>query len=279
MRERDHSRTAIGAAILRAAHQVLDDPKIMEDPIAIGLVPGSTHEEIMAAMPLAGSRIRGLFPMRSRYAEDCLRERYDRGSRQYVLLGAGMDTFAYRQPTWASGLRIVEIDHPATQEWKRDRLRLRSISEPTNLVFAPCDFEKTDLASGLRATPFDFTSPALFAWLGVTQYITRDAIEAVLRLIASMPRNSAVVFEFVLPDSMLFGEHLMESQKFAQLAAEAGEPWITRLSPEEWQRWLGALGFSSVFHLTPELASKRYFAGRNDGLSAPVLAQMLFAIV
>jgi methyltransferase (TIGR00027 family) len=279
MREGDHSQTAIGAAILRAAHQVLDEPRIIDDPIATGFVPGSSRDEILAAPNLPGLRIRGLFAMRSRYAEDCLREAFDRGVRQYVVLGAGMDTLAYRQPAWSSELKVFEVDHPATQAWKRERLGLRSIPIPSNLVFAPCDFETTDLVGCLQSASFDFGIPAFFSWLGVTQYITRDAIETTLRLIASMPRESGVVFEFVVPDSMLDGQDLAESQALQRLTTDAGEPWITKLAPEEWRRWLLALGFSSVFHLTPEIANERYFGNRKDGLSAPRLGQMLLATV
>ena len=151
MEEGKPSQTAIAPAVLRAAHQILDQkPRILDDPIAVGLVEGSDREQILEQATALNSRQmkswRSLFVMRSRYAEDCLKEAAEKGVRQFVILGAGLDTFAYRQPEWATTFKIFEVDHPNTQGWKRERLKTASVAIPSNVVFVPCDFEKTDLS-------------------------------------------------------------------------------------------------------------------------------------
>lgn len=284
MEEDKPSQTAIGPAILRAAHQILDqEPRILDDPIAVGLVDGSDREQILEQATALNRRqmklARSLFVMRSRYAEDCLKEAAETGVRQFVILGAGLDTFAYRQPEWATTFKIFEVDHPSTQGWKRERLKAGSVRIPLNLVFAPCDFEKTELSEALSAASFASNQPAFVSWLGVTQYLTRVAIEATLRFVASLPRGSAIVFQFALPESMLDGRDLEQSQLFTKRAAEVGEPWITRLPPEEWKGWLSRLGYSRIFHLNREIAQARYFSGRGDGLGAVQMHHMMLAEV
>jgi len=170
MPQRKASSTMIGVAVLRAMHQVLDaDPKILDDPLAVGLVEGSTREEILAAPP--DSRpptwFRSIFVLRSRYTGDCLAAAVANGISQYVLLGAGMDTFACRQPGWAAKIRIFEIDHPESQKVKREHLDKRGIAVPPNVEFVPIDFERMSLAEGLAASSIDHRVPAFFSWLGV----------------------------------------------------------------------------------------------------------------
>jgi methyltransferase (TIGR00027 family) len=284
MKARDSSSTMIITAIQRAAHQVLDDePRILDDPIAIGLAEGCSREEILAAAqdyrtPMI-ALLRSAFVLRSRFAEDCLLSAVTGGIRQYVILGAGLDTFAYRQPDWARNLAIFEVDHPSSQEFKRERLSARGIEIPASLRFCPCDFEHQFLEEALGATSFDCRTPAFFSWLGVTQYLTRDAIETTLRFVASLPHSSEITFQFVVPQDHLSGIDAEVSLFAADRAAMRGEPWITRLDPEECKVWLVNLGFSKVFHLKPEEAQRRYFDGRRDGMRVYRVSEMMDAVV
>ena len=131
------------------------------------------------------------FALRARYAEDCLAQGVERGVAQYVVLGAGLDTFACRQPPWSRRLQIFELDHPATQQWKRERLRHAGIELPSNVTFVPTDFERASVADALGRTGFAFAATTLCSWMGVTQYLTRDALDATFRFTLSLPRHVA----------------------------------------------------------------------------------------
>jgi methyltransferase (TIGR00027 family) len=167
---------------MRVLHQMFDDePKILEHPIAVRLVDKQStffklNQELLEHLPVATRlRFKSAFVIRSRYAEDCLAESLSNGVRQYVVLGAGLDTFAYRQPSWADSLRIFEVDHPATQRWKRRRLAEAGISVPRNVTLVPVDFEKISLAAGLTQAGLDFATPTFFSLLGVSQYLGEEA--------------------------------------------------------------------------------------------------------
>ena len=311
MKEGTPSITAIGVAINRAVHQVLDDdPKILPDPIALPIVEGLLHDTFVMYWPQryaaastavpASSReailevaeefrtpmwnfLRSDSVVRSRFTEDCLAEAVAAGVRQYVILGAGLDTFAYRQPSWPEQLRIFEVDHPATQQWKRAHLAQRGIERPGNLEFCPIDFEKRALAEGLAASAFDPQVPTFFSWLGVTMYLTRSAIEATLRFVLSLPRQSEIVFNFSPTRECVSPA---EAALWAEVAAflgpllrAHGEPPITQFAAEELQDWLARLGFAQLCFLSAELATARYFAGRRDGLRALQTLQLLRATV
>src|SRR5262249_698542 len=211
MDERQASRTAEGAAMLRAAHQVIDgDPKILEDPLAIQLLGEASLEAIRAVDPLQTPTVRlarSAILMGGRFVEDQLRCAVLGGIGQYVLLGAGFDSFGYRQPRWASGLRVIELDQPASQQLKRERLAAAGVTVPPNVTFIPIDFEVTTLADGLAAGGFDARRATFFAWRGVTQYLTGSAIEKTLRYVLSLPPSSGIALTFMLPEALL-GEEL-----------------------------------------------------------------------
>lgn len=276
------SKTAALTAMLRAAHQLVDDePRIVDDPIAIGLVDDATREHI-AARPAAllspGLMIpRAAVLLRSRYAEDLLTQAVAQGVVQFVILGAGLDTFAFRQPAFARRLQIYEVDHPATQAWKRERLAAAGVAVPDNLHWAPIDFEQKTLVAGLRDAGFDASRPAFFSWLGVTQYLTLPAIDATLKVVAGLPSPSTIVLSFMLPDVDLPSEEAAAARAVAEDAARTGEPWVTRISPQDLAVRLSQLGFREVVHLTPREANARYFAGRRDGLHSPHVAQLISA--
>jgi methyltransferase (TIGR00027 family) len=282
MRSQKASDTAALTAMLRAAHQLIDDaPRIVDDPIAVRLVEDATPERIAArraALLSPGLMVpRAAVVLRSRYTEDLLAEAVQRRVGQFVILGAGLDTFAYRQPAFARELEIYEVDHPATQAWKRERLAAAEIAVPDNLRWAPIDFEEQTLAAGLEAAGFDASQPAFFSWLGVTQYLTLAAIDATLEVVAALPSPSTIVVSFMLPDADLPSEEAAAARVIAEDAATKGEPWLTRISPMQLAARLAKLGFREVVHLTPEEANARYFAGRQDGLRAPYVAQLISA--
>jgi methyltransferase (TIGR00027 family) len=286
LEKKGRSVTAEAVAIQQTLHQTLDAaPKVLDDPISPLLIDlaSETYKTVIAYLESAGrvvkSPFRAVFIMRSRYTEDCLAESLVRGVRQYVILGAGLDTFAYRQPAWASSLRIYEVDHPASQEWKRECLETAKVRVPGNLIFAPIDFEITSLREGLSAGGFDFRAPSFFSLLGVTQYLTAEAIESILELVRSLPRSSEIVFEFIVPDDLMPANEASVFATAASMSAERGEPWLTRLRPAELKSRLIALGFSQVTHLSPHDANERYFRGRHDDLAAWSAAQMMRAIV
>jgi methyltransferase (TIGR00027 family) len=286
MDEERPSATAEGAAVMRVLHQKLDgEPKILDDPISARLIDPhsgaySSRVELLERLPAPTSlRLRATFVMRSRYAEDCLAEAHRDGLRQYVLLGAGLDTFAYRQPSWAPPLRIFEVDHPATQRWMRAKLAAARVQIPDNVTFAPIDFEKVSLKEGLATSDLDFGIPTFFSCLGVSMYLTKAALEETLEFVLSAPARSEIVFSFVASDAVLPADDVALAKAFTARFAAMGEPWLSRFLPEELTAKLTAMGFSKVFHLTPEKANHRYFKNRRDGLSASFLEQMMRATV
>jgi methyltransferase (TIGR00027 family) len=282
MQEHKASDTAALTAMLRAAHQLIDDePRIVGDPIAVRLVDDATRDRITSqpAALLSGALMipRAAVLLRSRYTEDLLAQAVPQGVGQFVILGAGLDTFAFRQPAFARQLQIYEVDHPATQAWKRERLAAAGIAAPDNLCWAPIDFEQQGLAAGLQQAGFNASRPAFFSWLGVTQYLTLPAIDATLRVVAALPTPTTIVLSFMLPDNDLPPEEAAAAHAVADDAAKRGEPWLTRIAPQHLAVRLNQLGFREVMYLSPAEASARYFAGRRDGLRAPHVAQLMSA--
>lgn len=225
--ERPASRSALEMAVLRALHQLCDSsPKILIDPVIPKLLDAGFLQKAAASPAwLSAPRmmaLRSQVVLRSRYAEDCLREAADRGVRQYVMLGAGLDTFAYRQPDWAALLRIFEVDHPASQRVKLARLRSSGIATPPNLVMIGADFEASPLRDALSAGSLDFAAPAFFSCLGVLVYLPAEAAQSIFRLVASLPKLSEIVFTFSQGGGV---------EAIAEAAAAAGEPWRTYYDP------------------------------------------------
>lgn len=254
MTDRNASTTALAVATLRAAHQLLDGtPKILDDPVVLDLlgpvvVAGIQRNPDRFAQP-GVRRLLNHVVARSRCAEDRLADAVARGVRQYVLLGAGYDTFAYRQPPWASSLSIFEVDHPASQSAKRATLETAGITPPANVEYVPIDFESTSLRDGLARSTLDLSAPVFVSWLGVMVYLTQPAIDAVFSLVASLPAPSEIVFTFTAPKGP------DESDTLAERAAAAGEPWLTRVEPEDLERQLRGHGFGAVTFLTSRVVS------------------------
>jgi methyltransferase (TIGR00027 family) len=280
------SLTPEGAAVMRALHQQLDgDPKILDDPVAARLVDHSSdfyqsRLELLARLPVpTRQRLKSTFVMRSRFAEDCLAESLGSGVRQYVLLGAGLDTFAFRQPSWADTLRVFEVDHPATQRWKRGLLKQAGLSLPANLSFVPTDFKEVSLATALSQARMDNSGPTFLSMLGVSQYLTDTTLDETLKFVLSLPRHSELVFSFVASDAVLTADDVALAKAFSDQFLAIGEPWLSRFVPDQLVAKLTMMGFSKVFHLAPEKANQLYFQNRSDGLNASLLEQMIRATV
>ncbi|MBV9770078.1 MAG: class I SAM-dependent methyltransferase [Bryobacterales bacterium] len=283
MQKGEASRTALRVAARRAAHQVLDHPRVFEDPLAMAIAGLQNPGEFRAASQVqsrVSRALRAFIAVRSRYAEDQLATAFERGVRQYVVLGAGLDTFAYRNTFGSAGLRVFEVDHPATQEWKRVRLREASIAVPKNMIFAAVDFERQSLEDGLLQAGFQKQEPAFFSWLGVTPYLSRAAFDATIGFVATMPSASAIVFDFAVERSLLSPPQQVALDALAERVARAGEPFQLFFNPAELGISLGRLGFGRLEDLNCEDINARYFAGRSDGLvvsggghllSAPIL--------
>ena len=267
MQEGKFSRTAQRVAIRRAAHQLLDRPRVLDDPLALRII-GSEAEEALRSNPKehhAFSRaFRAFMAARSRYAEDELARAVANGATQYVVLGAGLDTFAYRNPH--PGLRVFEVDHPATQAWKREQLQAAGIMIPPSLTFVPIDFEQQTLSAGLGQSGFDASAAAFFSWLGVTPYLTREACMITLRFIAKQPPGSGLVFDFAVDPVLLNAGQRQARDALSKRVARYGEPFQLFFAPAQLQDELKAMGFHCTEFLQGKELNARYFKDRKDGL-------------
>jgi methyltransferase (TIGR00027 family) len=279
------SQTALRVALRRAAHQLLDSPLVFEDSLALPIL-GPKQEAALRADPRQFERtklapyLRALLAVRSRVAEETLAQCMAAGIRQYVILGAGLDTFAFRNPYPPSALRVFEIDHPATQDWKREQLEQAGIPLPGTLTFVAVDFEEQELSQELLRAGFDPEAGAFFSWLGVMPYLQPEAARATLRAIAGLAgRIGGVVFDYAIPGSML---GLMQRLLFKLIAARvkaAGEPWLTFCYPSDLAQELSGMGFRHLEDMTGDLLNQRYFAGRTDGLRVGSLYHVMKALI
>jgi methyltransferase (TIGR00027 family) len=261
------SFTAQRVAMHRAAHQLLDHPQVFEDPLAIAIL-GEDAVRLKSQMDrfdTAGARLmRAFVAARSRYAEDELTVAIKRGTTQYVVLGAGLDTYAYRGGH--SELRVFEVDHPATQSWKRARLETEGIAIPTSLTFVATDFEEQTLSAALQSAGFQRDKISFFSWLGVTPYLTVTSVLATLAFIGSLPVGSGVLLDYAIERSSLDSAQQMAMDALASRVAKAGEPFRLFLKPRALEQMLKAAGFRHIEDLGPAEIDARYLAGRTDGL-------------
>ena len=267
MHETRPSHTAEMVAMRRAAHQVFDgEPKVINDPLAVRII-GTEAEARMRAMrqQSAFAKVgRAFMVARLRFAEDALTRAVEQGVTQYVILGAGLDTFAYRNPFHQ--LQVFEVDHPSTQAWKRERLAAAGIAIPENVTQVPVDVEREAIAHTLSEAGLDEHRPVFFAWLGVTMYLTDEAIATTLGYIGSRPSGSMLVLDYSLPSESLSWMERFFRGIMARRVKRAGEPFINFFSPERMQSTLEAAGLHSVEDLGVDEQNARYFQGRTDGL-------------
>ena len=271
--------TAIGAAFGRAAHVVLDDPPhVLDDTLSITLA----DEDLLRATQLLGpdgrllvsrddprAQWRGTFAGRARFVEDLVDERLRQGVEQFVILGAGLDTFAQRRPELTSRLRVFEVDQATTQRWKQTRLRELGLPISPSLSFVPVNFESGESwVEAIAAAGFDRTRPAVVASTGVTQYISVAALTTTLRQAAGLAPGTSFVGTFVLPADLIDPDERELRAATEDRAAARGFPWISFYTPGDIRALAVAAGFDEVRHVPASALNGRYFAGREDGLRA-----------
>jgi methyltransferase (TIGR00027 family) len=282
MEEKEPSRTAIQAAVHRAAHLLLDDdPKILADRFARAFAGHGSDAEMLEAFAAEINefpRMRVVFAVRGRYVEDELLEAMARGVNQYIILGAGLDSFTYRRPDLMGWLDVFEVDHPASQAWKRARVAELGITTPARLHHVAIDFERRTLGEGLAESTVDLGRPAFLALLGVTQYLTKDATLRTLRDVAmTTAPGSELALQFVVPPEKLTGDEAPLVTVQADLNRAIGEPWVSFFEPAEMERHCREAGFNQICHFGPEVAAERYLRGRGDGLRLPAHFHMIKA--
>jgi methyltransferase (TIGR00027 family) len=264
------SITALTAAAARAAHLIVDRPPvILADTLAATLL-GDRADELIEYHRAHGEHVvlscaRAQVTCRARYAEDRLADSVRAGVRQYVILGAGLDSFAYRSPL-AGQVRVFEVDHPATQQWKRRQLSAARVPVPDSVTFAPVDFETGSLAAGLASAGFDAAAPALVSWLGVTMYLTRPAIAETLAVLGKSAPGTELVVEHMLPEQLRDADGQTYVDQVAPVTAERGEPWLTFLAPDEMSALLAAHGFEMVEQVRQRNAIDPKLWDRQDSL-------------
>lgn len=266
----------------RAAHQLLDDPRIHDDPLALAIL-GDAVAAAMRADPRqlengpVAPVLRAFLAVRSRLAEDALAQAVATGVRQYVILGAGLDTFAYRNP-WPA-LRVFEVDHPATQAWKRQRLVEAHLPVPEGVTFVALDFATEPLPTALRAAGLRSDEPSFFSWLGVTPYLEPATVLATLAAIASFAAHGGgVVFDYNVPPASFAP---LPRAGFAALAARvaaAGEPFRGFFEPETLVAAMRAMGFHQVRDLGPDELNGTFLPNRTDGLRVGSAGHILTAL-
>ena len=262
------SLTAKGAALHRAAHQLLEGGAIFNDPLAVTICGEDAAAITRFAREQPEYRLRLFIVARSRFAEECLSHAIDRGVRQVVVLGAGLDTFGLRNPYAGKGLRVVEVDRPATQQWKRECLEKANLRIPSWMSLLTVDFERESLLERLETVGFKNDRPAFFTWLGVVPYLSRDTVLATLSLIARIP-NAEVVFEYCRPPAAYPPERRAGYEAMIARVAAVGEPWLSFFNPDELVNELSRLGFHGVEDLSPRDVAIRYFGEPDPPHNAP----------
>ncbi|MCW5603576.1 MAG: class I SAM-dependent methyltransferase [Burkholderiales bacterium] len=263
-------RAAYGVAMLRAAHQIADFPLVLDDPLAIPIVGAKSASDMRTHCDLrwleSSRPVRAFIVARSRYTEDGLAAAIEEGVRQYVILGAGLDTYAYRQERYPAAMRVFEVDHPRTQTWKRQCLRTAGIAAPDSLRYVPVDFARESLPDGLARAGFRMGEPAFFSFLGVAIFLDEATVMAILGFVASLPRGSQIVMDYGIPSAQLNDEQRRERAAGASQAVRTGEPWRTFLDTARLTSDLYGMGFVRTENLAPQDVNERYLGGRADGL-------------
>jgi len=274
--------TAVRVALWRALHLLADPPPhVLEDEVGLRLVaPGEDWRLQPDMNPAARARVRASIVARARIVEDLAVEQAGRGVAQYVILGAGLDSFAQRRPEAAAGLTIFEIDRPGTQAWKRRRLMELGFGVPGWLRLVPVDFEAgTSWRGALDGAGFDGNKPAVVAATGVSMYLTRGAVAALLRDAAALAPGSMLAMTFQLPIDLLKPEERPARERTLESARAMGTPFISFFSPGEILAMASAAGFRETRHISAAETTSRHFAGRTDGLRPSSTEEMLVAVV
>lgn len=275
------SWSARWVAELRAAHQLLDNPVIFNDPLALSILGQCAEACIRNDLsqfndPITQS-IRAGLVVRSRLAEDKLRQSMEFGMGQYVILGAGLDTFSFRNSHQSKELRVYEVDHPSTQNWKRNILEEACIDVPKSVIFVAIDFETESLEKKLQEAGFRTDQPAYFSWLGVTVYLSTDAIFETLKFVASLPKGSGITFDYRVQRSLLSPMEIAIGDHIERFITEQGEPWRTSFDPTSLQQKLQRIGFHKTEDFGSDELNARYLAKRKDGLQTRMGFRLMYA--
>jgi methyltransferase (TIGR00027 family) len=261
--------TAVRVALWRALHVLVDPPPhVLHDEVGLRVVGPDDDWRSRPDMDLSWTGpFRAGIVARARFAEDLVTEHAARGATQYVLLGAGLDTFAQRRPDLASSVRIYEIDQPGPQAWKRERLAALGYGEPDGLRFVPVDFESgASWWDELARSGFDATMNAVVVSTGVSMYLTKDTTRATLRQVAQLPAGSTLAMTFLLPTDLVDDADRPAYEAAAAGARRSGTPFVSLYTPDEMLTFARDAGFPSVEHVSATALADRYFAGRPDGL-------------
>ena len=283
MEEGQPSFTALTAAAARAAHLIVDqEPWIFADALAAQLL-GERAEELISFHKLhgthpvlAGARVQ--VTCRSRYTEDALGRAVSRGVGQYVILGAGLDSFAYRS-SLARRVRVFEVDHPATQDWKRRALAAAQVPVPEAVTFVAADLATDSLAGQLLAAGFDTAAPALVSWLGVTMYLTPDAVTDILTAVGRLAPGTELIADYMLPAGLRDEAGAVYGELVAAASAERGEPWLSCFAPGEMTDMACQAGFREVRNVRQRDAIPAGLWQRPDSLRPAALAVLCHGAV
>lgn len=275
--------SALTAAAARAAHPIVDEkPHIFVDTLAAALL-GDKADDLIGYHRLHGTHrvlaaARAQVTCRSRYTEDRLAEGAGRGIAQYVLLGAGLDSFAYRHAL-AGSLRVFEVDHPAAQEFKRRALAAAGIEVPARVAYVPADLAADDLAGLLAGAGFDAGAPAVVAWLGVTMYLTAAAVAQTAGVIGRWAAGTELIADYLLPGHMRDAAGREYAAQVAAAAAERGEPWLSGFAPDQMSALLREQGFGRVRQLGQRESVDARLWQRADVLAPARLLMLAHATV
>jgi len=268
--------TAVRVALWRALHVEVDPPPhVFEDRAGLALAAPPAGWQQRPDMSPFTRPFRASIVARARFIEDLVMERVTAGVAQYVILGAGLDTFVQRRPDLAARLLVFEVDRPGAQEWKRRRLVELGLGVPPSLRFVPVDFEVDDAWQRLRAAGFDPKRPAVVASTGVSMYLTKEAVAATLRQIAALAPGSTLALSFMLPIELADPEFRPGIERAAAGARANGTPFLSFFTPEEMLALARACGFREARHVSAEALAALYFSGRADGLRPPRNAEEL----
>ena len=263
--------TAVRTALWRALHVEIDSPPhVFEDVLGLQLAAPDDDWRSRPDMSPFTRPFRASIVARARFVEDVVAEEAARGVEQYVILGAGLDTFAQRRSDLTSQLRVFEMDQPGPQEWKRQRLVELGFGVPSFLRLVPMDFEAgDDWWKRLVAAGFNAEERAVIACTGVSMYLTRDAIVAMLRQVATLVKGSTFIMSFMLPIELVDAEVRIGVERAAEGARASGTPFISFFTPEEMLSLARDAGFKEVKHVSAATLADRYFSDRTDGLRPP----------
>lgn len=281
MKKNQISFTATMTAYIRGVHSKYANLKIFNDFLAYDLIPEQQKNLIEQIMPKEALMNSTAPIIRSRYTEDCLMKAVKNGVEQYVILGAGLDTFAFRYPDLLKTLNVFEVDHPATQSFKRQRVEEMGWSHPENLHYISIDFTREDIVNKFNQSPnYSALSKSFFSWQGVTMYLSKEEVYKTFDNISKVaPSGSMIVFDYFSIDEFNEETSSTDLQKKEQMMNKIGEPMKTGFDPTNMKQEMAKLGLNLLENLSPMDIEKRYMTGLNGNLKAHKNVYFALAVV